>query len=121
MAGAPARSFRDLRVWQKAHGLVLAVYQTTAAFPKAEQFGLCAQMRGAAVSIAANIAEAFGRATRPDKARMLNIAQGSLDELRYYFLLARDLGYPLDEALVEAAEEVGRMLDAYRRKVISTN
>jgi len=76
-------------------------------------------MRRAAVSIPANIAEAFGRATRPDKARMLNIAQGSLDELRYYLLLARDLGYPLDPALAEAAEEVGRMLDAYRRKVVS--
>ena len=121
MAQPPARSFRDLLVWQKSHALALLTYKTTTDFPKSELFGLSSQMRRAAVSIPANIAEAFGRATRPDKARMLNIAQGSLDELRYYLLLARDLGYPLDAALAEAAEEVGRMLDAYRRKVISTS
>ena len=121
MAQPPARSFRDLLVWQKSHALALLTYKTTTDFPKSELFGLSSQMRRAAVSIPANIAEAFGRATRPDKARMLNIAQGSLDELRYYLLLARDLGYPLDTALAEAAEEVGRMLDAYRRKVVSTS
>ena len=76
-------------------------------------------MRRAAVSVPANIAEAFGRSTRPEKARLLNIAQGSLDELRYYIVLSKDLGYAGDPGLADAAEEVGRMLDAYRRKVVS--
>jgi len=119
MAPVPARTFRDLLVWQKSHALALLVYQSTAGFPRGERFGLTAQMRSAAVSVPANIAEAFGRSTRPDKARMLNIAQGSLDELRYYIVLSRDLGYSTDAGLAEAAEEVGRMLDAYRRKVVA--
>jgi four helix bundle protein len=78
-------------------------------------------MRRAAVSVPANIAEAFGRLTRPEKARLLNIAQGSLDELRYYLVLSKDLGYPFAEGMAEAAEEVGRMLDSYRRKVASVD
>ena len=119
MPQPPARSFRDLLVWQKSHALALLVYTTTAEFPRSELFGLSSQMRRAAVSIPANIAEAFGRSTRPEKARLLNIAQGSLDELRYYLVLSRDLGYPVAPALAESAEEVGRMLDAYRRKVVA--
>jgi four helix bundle protein len=76
-------------------------------------------MLRAAVSVPANIAEAFGRTTRPEKGRLLNIAQGSLDELRYYLVLSKDLGYPIAGGLADAAEEVGRMLDAYRRKVVA--
>jgi len=118
MAQAPARSFRDLLVWQKSHALALLVYQATAGFPRSEVFGLSSQMRRAAVSIPANIAEAFGRSTKPEKARMLNIAQGSLEELRYYLILAADLGYSIDPALPIDAEEVGRILDVYRRKIV---
>ena len=121
MAHSPARTFRDLLVWQKGHALALRVYLSTAGFPKSEQFGLSAQMRRAAVSVPANIAEAFGRSTRPEKARLLNIAQGSLEELRYYLVLSGDLGYPAGPGLADAAEEVGRMLDAYRRKVVSAD
>jgi four helix bundle protein len=106
-------------VWQKSHTLALLVYRSSAGFPKSELFGLASQMRRAAVSVPANIAEAFGRSTRPEKARLLNIAQGSLDELRYYIVLSKDLGYIADPDLAEAAEEVGRMLDAYRRKIAS--
>jgi len=116
MAAPPARSFRDSMVWQKSHALALLVYRSSAGFPKSELFGLASQMRRAAVSVPANIAEAFGRSTRPERARLLNIAQGSLDELRYYIVLSKDLGYIADPGLSEAAEEVGRMLDAYRRK-----
>jgi four helix bundle protein len=121
MAPGPARSLRDLFVWQKSHALALLVYRTTAGFPRAEQFGLTSQMRRAAVSVPANIAEAFGRSTRPEKARLLNIAQGSLDELRYYLVLSKDLGYSSAEGMAEAAEEVGRMLDSHRRKVVSVD
>jgi four helix bundle protein len=89
----PARTFQDLLVWQKAHRFVLDVYTLTAAFPKQETYGLSLQMRRAAVSIPANIAEGFRRRSKPDKARFMNMAEGSVEECRYFLILARDLGY----------------------------
>ena len=89
----PARTFRELVVWQKAHRFVLSVYEMTAAFPKHETYGLAAQLRRAAVSIPANIAEGFRKRSKPDKVRFLNIAEGSLEESRYYLILAQDLDY----------------------------
>ncbi len=89
----PAEHFEDLEVWQKAHEFVLELYRMTATFPKAETYGLVAQVRRAAVSTPANIAEGFKKRGRPDKVRFLNIAQGSLEECRYYLILSRDLGY----------------------------
>ena len=77
-----ARSFRDLLVWRKAHEFVLAVYAFTAAFPRQETYGLALQMRRAAVSIPANIAEGFRRRSKAEKARYMNIAEGSLEECR---------------------------------------
>ena len=88
----PARSFRDLLVWRKAHEFVLAVYSFTAGFPKPETYGLSLQMRRAAVSIPANIAEGFRRRGQAEKARFMNIAEGSLEECRYFLILAEDLG-----------------------------
>jgi four helix bundle protein len=120
MPGKPASSFKDLTVWPKSHAVALAVYRVTAKFPRTEQYGLTAQMRDAAVSVPANIAEGFRRAGPADKARFLNIAQGSLEEVRYYCLLARDLGYPVAEDLAADVDEVGRLLDAYRRKIVSS-
>jgi four helix bundle protein len=108
----PARSFQDLLVWQKAHTLVLAIYQLTAAFPKPETYGLSLQMRRAAVSIPANIAEGFRRRSKPEKARFLNMAEGSLEETRYFLILARDLGYADTAQLTAALEEVSRLLGA---------
>src|SRR6184192_1537113 len=90
---AAARTFQDLVVWRKAHELVLAVYSFTAAFPKQETYGLTLQMRRAAVSIPANIAEGFRRRGKADKARYMNMAEASLEESRYYLILAKDLGY----------------------------
>lgn len=87
-----ARSFRDLVVWRQAHAFVLAVYRFTAIFPKQETYGLSLQMRRAAISIAANVAEGFAKRTKPEKARYLNIAEGSVEESRYYLILAHDLG-----------------------------
>jgi four helix bundle protein len=89
----PAKTFEDLVVWQKSHRLVLAVYRLTQAFPRSETYGLSSQLRRAAVSVAANIAEGFRKRGKPDKVRFLNIAQGSLEESRYYLILARDLNY----------------------------
>jgi len=88
-----AKSFQDLVVWQKAHLQVLAIYRYTEEFPKKEIYGLTSQFRRAAISIPANIAEGFKKRGRSDKARFMNMAQGSLEDSRYYLILADDLGY----------------------------
>ena len=116
------KNFRDLRVWEKAHALVLKSYRTTNNFPNAEMFGLTSQIRRAAVSIAANIAEGCGKRGNGEFQRYLNIATGSASELEYHFLLIRDLHY-LDESvyllLNSATVELKRMLLALVRKVES--
>ncbi len=119
-ARQPAQSFRDLIVWQKAHAFVLAVYEATRSFPREELYGLTPQFRRAAVSIPANIAEGFRKQSRADKARFLNIAEGSLEECRYYVILARDLGYLEGNALAQHAEEVARLLHGYRTAILSS-
>ena len=84
-------SFEQLDVWKESHAMVLDVYRTTKLHPSEEKFGLISQMRRAAVSIPANIAEGFKRRGLKDKSHFYNIAQGSLEELRYYFIVCRDL------------------------------
>ncbi len=117
----PAKSFQDLIVWQKAHGFVLQTYTVTRGFPKEEIYGLTSQFRRAAVSIPANIAEGFRKQSNVDKARILNISEGSLEECRYYLILAHDLGY-LDKSLYwEQSEEVGRLLNSYRSAILRPN
>jgi len=113
----PARTFQDIVAWQKAHEFVLGVYQITATFPKHELYALSSQMRRAAVSVPANIAEGFRRRGRGDKARFLNIAAGSLEESRYYLILAKDLGYCEDPRLTKLLADVSRLLDAYCRAI----
>ena len=115
-----ARSFRDLMVWQKAHEFVLAVYRLTESFPDREKFGLSHQLRRAAVSIPVNIAEGFGKRSQAEKARFLNIAEGSLEECRYYLILAHDLGYGQTESLTGTLEETGRLLNAYARAILAS-
>src|SRR5271166_2100293 len=104
----PARTFQDLLVRQKAHQFALGVYAFTAVFPKQETYGLSLQMRRAAVSIPANIAEGFRRRGNPDKARFMNMADGSVEECRYFLILAKDLGYGNTQQLSAALEEVSR-------------
>lgn len=116
----PAKDFRGLIVWQKAHQLVLAVYKVTKNFPKEEMFGLTSQMRRAMVSVAANIAEAFKKKGVADKLRILNISQGSLSEVQYYLILCDDLQYCNTGELMNQAEEVSRLLESYM-KAIRTN
>src|SRR5919108_3093581 len=108
-----ARSFRDLVVWRKAHELVLAIYRYTESFPQREKFGLTHQMRRAAISTPANIAEGFGKRSQAEKARFLNIAEGSLEECRYYLILTHDLGYGQTDSLTASLEETSRLLNAY--------
>lgn len=103
--------FEQLEVWQAAHKLVLDIYKKTQKFPTEEKFGLVSQMRRAAVSIPANIAEGFKRRGRADKGHFYNIAQASLEELRYYLILCCDLGYSAtDIQVAERADNVSRML-----------
>ena len=109
----PARTFRDLVVWQKAHQFVLAVYRLTAVFPKQETYGLVSQLRRAAVSIPANIAEGCGKLTDADFTRFLSNAMGSASELQYELILSHDLRYLDDESsrqLGFQVEEVKRIL-----------
>ena len=116
-----ARSFRDLLVWRKAHEFVLAVYAFTAGFPKQETYGLALQMRRAPVSVPANIAEGFRRRGKAEKARYMNIAEGSLEESRYYVILAQDLGYGDTDKLNSALEEVSRLLSAYAAAILTSS
>ena len=116
---APARTFRDLVVWRKAHEFVLGAYRFTAGFPKQETYGLCSQLRRSAVSIAANIAEGFRKRGRADKVRFMNTAEGSIEECRYYLILAEDLGYGKTKDLMAALEEVSRLLNAYSKAILT--
>jgi four helix bundle protein len=112
--------FEDLTVWQKAHELTLRVYRTSAHFPGEERFGLISQMRRAAVSVPANIAEGFKKRGGRDKAKFYNISQGSIEELRYYLILSRDLGYATDTKDINASlDEVGRMLHGLITSVLA--
>lgn len=114
------QDFKNLRVWQKSHSLTLGVYAATATFPKEEMFGLTSQMRRAAVSVAANIAEGACRDGRREFARFLQVAVGSAGELEYDLLLASDLGL-LDRTqyavLNEQATDIKRMLTGLIQKV----
>jgi four helix bundle protein len=121
MATAPAQNFMQLLVWQKSHALVLDVYKLTRSFPREEMFGLTSQMRRAATSVPANIAEAFKKRSRSDKVRILNISQGSLEELRYYFILAADLGYLQPGVAARQLEEVARLLGGYITRIADSN
>jgi four helix bundle protein len=116
------RSFRDLAVWQRAHALTLALYKVTRSFPRDEQYGLTAQVRRAAASVAANLAEGCGRRTAADFGRFVQIALGSASELEYHLILAADLGLlaPDTHAGFESAViEVKRMLTGLAKKVMA--
>src|SRR3954471_2915302 len=105
--------FRNLRVWQRAHQLTLEVYGETRAFPKEERYRLTSQLRRAATSIPANIAEGCGRNGDAELARFLTIAKGSANELDYFLLLAHDLGYLKSsryEQLAQDVHDISRML-----------
>ncbi len=115
-----AETFQDLIAWRKAHRLVIDVYRYTSKLPSRETYGLASQMRRAAISIPANIAEGFRRRGKNDKARFLNIAEGSLEESRYYLILATDLNYGKTASLMDLREEVSRLLHAYISAILSS-
>jgi four helix bundle protein len=116
-----AKTFQDLIVWCRAHKLVIETYRYTSAFPKSETYGLVSQMRRAVVSIPANIAEGFKRRGKADKVRFMNIAEASLEESRYYLILATDLGYGKCEYAMNLLEEVSRLLHAYAVTIMNSS
>ena len=113
-------TFHDLTVWQKAHQLTLDIYLLTKSYPNEEIYGLVSQIRRAAISVCANIAEGHKKPTK-DYARFLQIAHGSLEETKYHLILSRDLKYisvyDFDK-LTDQAHEVGKMLYTLRKKLI---
>jgi len=115
-----AKTFQDLLVWRKSHAFVLEVYRFSTQFPKAEAYGLTSQIRRAAVSVPANIAEGFKRRGKAEKARFLNIAHASLEERRYYLILAKDLGYADPEDATAISEEVSRLLESYSSAIVNS-
>ncbi len=115
--------FKELRVWAKAHELTLVIYQKTRGFPKEEMYGLTSQLRRAAVSVGANIAEGCGRRSDGEMKRFLQIARGSANEVEYHLLLAKDLRFlPTDEFndLEVKVLEIQRMLASFVQRLTST-
>ncbi|MFZ0704779.1 MAG: four helix bundle protein [Candidatus Korobacteraceae bacterium] len=113
------RDFKNLQVWQKSHQLTLNIYRATEGFPRSEMFGLTSQVRRAASSIEANLAEGCGR-TQAEFARFIQIALGSNCEVECHLLLARDLSLLADDShrrLSSQVEEVRRMLNALLKTI----
>jgi four helix bundle protein len=114
------KTFKDLVVWQKAHELTLNIYKVTKEYPKEEIYALTSQMRRASVSIAANIAEGYKKKSKPHKLNFLNIAEGSLEEVKYYLILSKDLDYIKNDVyskLEQLSDEVGRILTGYSNAI----
>ncbi len=114
------KSFRELEVWQKAHALALDVYRLTNTFPDHERFGIVAQLRRAAASIPANIAEGFGRRTTKELLQSLTISNGSLEETRYFLILSNDLHYMAGDdynRLDRGCDSIAQMLSALARSL----
>ncbi|MDM1522626.1 four helix bundle protein [Empedobacter stercoris] len=112
----------DLNLWKEAHQLVLEVYKTVDKFPKSEIFALSSQMKRCAVSVPANIVEGYKKQTKAHQIHFYNISDTSLEELKYYFLLSRDLKYITEKEykiLISKSEEVGKMITGYIKHIKS--
>jgi four helix bundle protein len=119
---AKPKSYKDLLVWQKGLRLVTLVYRITKDFPSDERFGLVSQMRRAAVSVPSNIAEGQSRRTSGEFIQFISHAEGSLGELETQALISIDLGFTTRETaepILSATEELQKMLNSLRRKLVS--
>ena len=115
------KSYRDFEVWQKSMDFVENVYKVLRKFPKEERYGICDQIRRAAVSIPSNIAEGFGRDSNTDFAHFLSIARGSLFEVATQLEIASRLGYLApNSGLYPQVESIGKMLNSLRRHLKRT-
>ena len=118
--GNRIQGYRDLLVWQKAMMIAELTYVLSRSFPREEQFGLTSQARRAAASVAANIAEGYGRGTRPSYASFVRIAQGSLKELETHLMLAERVGVAKAgsiDAILAEADELGKMFRSLLNKL----
>ncbi|MDD5459101.1 MAG: four helix bundle protein [Phycisphaerae bacterium] len=114
------RDFKELKVWQKSHDLVLEIYKATKSFPREELYSLTSQLKRAVVSVPGNIAEGAGRNGKSELKHFMTVANGSLSEAEYYVLLSLDLEYISKSGFARINEkiiEVKKMLSAYIRKV----
>ena len=114
--------FKQLKVWRKAHEMTLDTYRVTAALPREEMYGLTSQLRRAAASIGANIAEGCGRRSDGEMCRFLQIARGSASETEYHFLLARDFHFLAEkdfQILTRRSDELQRMLTGLMQSIRS--
>jgi len=114
----PIKSFKDLKTWQAAYDLAIAVYRQCESFPRHEQYGLTSQMTRAAVSVCSNIAEGFGRRKSNDKGQFYTVANGSLTELENQLMIARGVGYINSAQYLDLARRCGlthRMLNALQK------
>lgn len=121
-------TFKDLIVWQKSHLLVLKIYEITQLFPREEIYGLTSQLRRAAYSIPANIVEGKKKKkkkkTIPHQLSFINIAEGSLEEVKYFLILSKDLKYIEEDTyneLLKDAEEIGKLLNGYEKFIKNSN
>ena len=120
VAGKAIESYRDLHVWQAAIELTVACYAETKKFPTSETYGLTSQIRRSSTSVAANIAEGYGRDNTGSYVQFLRVAQGSLKELETHFIIAKRIGYLesfQEESLLKRSEQIGKMLHALIRSV----
>ena len=114
------QDFKQLKVWQKSHALVVRIYSATATFPDRERYGLTSQMRRAAASVPANIAEGCGRSSQAELRQFLHNSTGSACELEYFLLLARDLRLLTERqhgSLESSVTEIKRMLTGLIQRV----
>lgn len=114
------RNYRDLQVWKKSHNVALDLYKVSQCFPREELYGMTSQIRRAAISIGANLAEGCGRQTSGELARFVRIAMGSASELDYHLLVSRDLGFMNDNdfsRITAGLTEVRKMLTAFLSSV----
>lgn len=117
------KSVEDLEVFKKSHELTLAIYRLTESFPQTERFGLVTQMRRAAASICTNLLEGSHRLNRKEFRQFTGIAKGSVGELKYHILLAKDLGYlPIEEyhVLKTEIEQISMMLNGLVKSLTDT-
>lgn len=115
---ADIKTFKELTVWQRAHQLVLLVYELTKHFPQEERYVLANQVRRAVISVPSNIVEGFSRRSIKDSLHFYTVAQSSLEEVKYQLLVAKDLTYITEtdyQNSVLLTDEVGKMLNAWRK------